>query len=103
MTLTSVIGYLMFFTWNVHHPTAFSQNANAAAVTSATPSNGQGVVIVRNSLAPVVTTQVNYLVGSNEVLPGFPGTAHARAAYDVPWSSRLPADQRDAIMAATGR
>src|SRR4026208_1842407 len=47
-------------------------------VTRATLKNGLRVVIVRNSLAPVITTQVNYMVGANETPAGFPGTAHAR-------------------------
>src|SRR5262249_26590271 len=46
-------------------------------VTRATLDNGLRVVVVRSSLAPVVTTVVNYLVGSNEAPQGFPGTAHA--------------------------
>ncbi|HEU0198296.1 MAG TPA: pitrilysin family protein, partial [Nevskiaceae bacterium] len=33
--------------------------------------------IVRDTLAPVVTTEMNYLVGADEVPAGFPGTAHA--------------------------
>ncbi|HYZ21081.1 MAG TPA: insulinase family protein [Rhodopila sp.] len=39
--------------------------------------NGLRVVIVPNRLAPVVTTELTYLAGSNDAPPGFPGTAHA--------------------------
>jgi zinc protease len=46
------------------------------------------VIIVRNPLAPVVTTIVNYRVGSDECPEGFPGTAHTlvyfvSSAFDV--------------------
>src|SRR5579883_2359448 len=58
-------------------------SAHAAApapdsVLRATLPNGLRVVIVRNSLAPVVATSVNYLVGSDEAPDGFPGMAHAQ-------------------------
>ncbi|MGH8328548.1 MAG: M16 family metallopeptidase, partial [Steroidobacteraceae bacterium] len=43
----------------------------------ATLANGLRVVIVRDTLAPMVTTQITYLAGSYEAPPGFPGTAHA--------------------------
>jgi zinc protease len=39
--------------------------------------NGLEVIVVKNPLAPVVTTMLNYRVGSNEAPKGFPGTAHA--------------------------
>ena len=46
-------------------------------VLKATLNNGLRVIIVRNDLAPVVSTAVNYFVGADETPPGFPGTAHA--------------------------
>ena len=47
------------------------------AVLRATLDNGLRVVIVRNTLAPMVTTQITYITGSYEAPAGFPGTAHA--------------------------
>ena len=49
----------------------------AGNVTRATLANGLRVVIVRDALAPMVTTQITYLAGSYEAPKGFPGTAHA--------------------------
>jgi zinc protease len=49
-----------------------------APVLRATLPNGLRVIIVRNTLAPVVATSINYLVGSDETPGGFPGTAHAQ-------------------------
>ena len=46
-------------------------------VVRATLKNGLRVIVVRNTLAPVVSTVMNYHVGADETAPGFPGTAHA--------------------------
>ena len=68
--------------------------ADTAPVLRATLSNGLRVIIVRNTLAPVVATSVNYLVGSDEAPAGFPGTPRsgrtclARTSYSRPTSLR---------------
>jgi zinc protease len=55
--------------------------------------NGLRVIVVRNSLAPVVATSVNYLTGSENTAPGFPGTAHALEHMMFRGSPGLSADQ----------
>ena len=64
--------------------------------------NGLRVVIVRNTLAPVVATSVNYLVGSDEAPVGFPGTAHALEHMMFRGSAGLSADQLANIGSAMG-
>jgi len=67
--------------------------ASAGEVVRATLENGLRVVIVRNSLAPVVATAVNYLAGSDEAPAGFPGTAHAQEHMMFRGSPGLTAEQ----------
>lgn len=71
--------------------------ANAAAdeqnVLRATLPNGLRVILVRNTLAPVVATSVNYLIGSDDAPDGFPGMAHAQEHMMFRGSPGLSADQ----------
>jgi zinc protease len=71
-------------------------------VMRATLDNGLRVVIVQNPLAPVATVMVNYLVGSNEAPPGFPGMAHAQEHMMFRGSPGLSANQLANITAAMG-
>ncbi len=71
-------------------------------VVRATLPNGLRVIIVRNTLAPVVATAVNYLVGSDETPAGFPGTAHAQEHMMFRGSPGLTTDQLAAIGSVMG-
>jgi zinc protease len=81
---------------------AAASAAPEARVARATLDNGLRVVAVRNALAPVVTTEISYLAGSDEAPAGFPGTAHAQEHMMFRGSSGLSAAQLATITAAMG-
>jgi zinc protease len=87
----------VFIVWTVTAGTATGEE-----VLHETLNNGLRVVIVPNALAPVVTTEVNYLVGSNEAPPGFPGMAHAQEHMMFRGSPGLSAGQLANLIAAMG-
>ena len=71
-------------------------------VTRATLDNGLHVVILRNALAPVVTVEMNFLVGGDETPDGFPGMAHAQEHMAFRGCTGMSADQTAAIYAQLG-
>ena len=71
-------------------------------VTRATLDNGLRVVIIRDSLAPLVTVELNYLVGGQDTPPGFPGMAHAEEHMAFRGCAGLTADQIAAVLAQVG-
>lgn len=86
-------------------PTARSSRAETIPtpeIVRATLANGLRVVVVRNPLAPVVTSELNYLAGSNEAPAGFPGMAHAQEHMMFRGSPGLSAAQLAYVGAAMG-
>lgn len=76
--------------------------AASADVFRATLTNGMRVIIVRNPLAPVATSVINYKVGSDETTEAFPGSAHALEHMMFRGSPGMSADQLAQVTAALG-
>jgi zinc protease len=82
----------------LHAQSASEQNM----VTRAKLSNGMRIVVIRNTLAPVVTVETNFLVGGDETPEGFPGMAHAQEHMAFRGCTGMTADQTAAIYAQLG-
>lgn len=77
-------------------------NTEHHAITRATLKNGLRVVVIRNSLAPVATVEMNFLTGGNETPTGFPGMAHAQEHMAFRGCAGMNANQTAAIYALLG-
>ena len=98
MTFKRLLLLLLLLSFFVHFISAEEQSQ----VTRATLSNGLRVVLIRNPLAPVVTVEMNFLVGGDETPPGFPGMAHAQEHMAFRGCEGMSADQTAAIYALLG-
>lgn len=76
--------------------------AYAADMARETLPNGMRVVVVRNPLAPAVSVQLTYMVGSAEAPKGFPGTAHALEHMMFRGTPSLSGDQLLTVMGTLG-
>ena len=74
----------------------------ASDVLKATLSNGLRVVIVRNTLAPVVSTDLTYLVGSRDDPADVPGMAHAQEHMMFRGTPNLSTSELGTIATALG-
>ncbi|MDR3627012.1 MAG: insulinase family protein, partial [Ignavibacteriaceae bacterium] len=91
--IKSAAQIVMILFLTINNLLSAQSGTDSSNVLRATLKNGLRLVIVRNPLAPVVTTEINYLAGSNEAPEGFPGTAHALEHMMFRGSDELSADQ----------
>jgi zinc protease len=75
---------------------------DASGVLKATLANGLRVVIVRNAIGPVVSTDLTYLVGSRDDPPDVPGMAHAQEHMMFRGTADLSTSELGTIATALG-
>ena len=94
--LRSIGAVLPLLSW------AAAAHGEPNGVLRATLGNGMRVAVVRSALAPVVTVEMNVMVGGDETPPGFPGLAHAQEHMAFRGCNGMSADQTAAIYAQLG-
>lgn len=82
--------------------TPVTPTAATSDVLKATLRNGMRVVIVRSALAPVVSTDMTYLVGSRDDPAGVPGMAHAQEHMMFRGTKQLSTSELGTIATALG-
>jgi zinc protease len=97
-----IVALFVMLTWLSLARAAVNETSNSQDVLRATLTNGLRVIIVRNPLAPVVTTMINYRAGADECPTNFPGMAHATEHMMFRGSPGLSADQLADISASMG-
>ena len=76
--------------------------ADASSVLKATLSNGLRVVIVRNAIGNVASTDLTYLVGSRDDPPDVPGLAHAQEHMMFRGTPNLSTSELGTVATALG-
>ncbi|MBD5634375.1 MAG: insulinase family protein [Candidatus Eremiobacteraeota bacterium] len=76
--------------------------AETGGALTATLRNGLRVVIVRNTIAPVISTDMTYLVGSRDDPANVPGLAHAQEHMMFRGTRELSTSQLGTIATALG-
>jgi zinc protease len=96
-----ILGLLLVngFALAIHAASDFTERD---PVKRATLSNGLRVVVVQDSLAPVVTIEMSVLAGGNESPPEFPGMAHAQEHMAFRGCTGMTSDQTTAIYSQLG-
>jgi zinc protease len=79
-----------------------ASSLDTSDVTKATLANGMRVVVVRNTIAPVVATDLTYLVGSRDDPAGVPGMAHSNEHMMFRGTKDLTTAQLGTIATALG-
>jgi len=100
--LVFTVAFSFLCTADVRGSSNQATSVQDTGILRSTLDNGLRVVIVRNTLSPVVTTIMNYLVGSDEAPKGFPGMAHAQEHMMFRGSRELSAGQLANIIASMG-